>query len=147
MSNQGANLIDLCLIPLILIAYYQSLYLTSLLKLPSIYFYFILFVLIHLASSITILLSNYLAYKKWNSSLFLMGMGPAVTAFIALFVVNFLPFFKWPFYIFKFIPNFDFWIDPLIMGITAFITQLLLRNTLGLALDNHSNILIDNNKN
>lgn len=141
MSNISANLIDFLVIPLIMASYYQSLVLTSLLKLNTPYFYFILFLFIHFFSSVTIILSNYVSYGQLKGSMFLLGFGPTISAFIFLLFASLLPFLKWPFYIFKWIPNFDFWITPLMMGTIAFIVQIILRNTLGQALYTENHLL------
>lgn len=134
MSSKGANFIDFLLIPLVMGSYYQALSLTALLKLNTPYFYLILFLFIHLFSSITTILSNYVSYHKFKPSMFLLGFGPTVSAFIFLTLTIILPFFKWPFYILKWIPNFDFWITPIMMGFAAFFVQIILRKTLGEAL-------------
>jgi len=121
--------IDLLIIPLVMVSYYQSIKLTGLLNLGMIYFFFILFVIIHFFSSLLIILSNYAVYHQFRGSMWLLGFGPTIASLFALVLVTFLPFFKWPFYIFKWVPNFDKLITPFIMGIAAFITQILLRKT------------------
>ncbi len=128
-TSKAAYLIDLLIIPLIMVSYYQSLRLTALLDLGVIYFFFILFVMIHFCSSMITILSNYAVYRKIRGSMWLLGFGPTVVAIFTLLTINLLPFLKWPFYIFKWVPHFDKWITPFIMGLSAFITQVLLRKT------------------
>ena len=86
--------------------------------------------LIHVLSSILSLLSNYFIYGEFNRSMILTGFGPTFMAFSTLLLVNLLPFLKWPFYLFKWIPYFDSWITPFLMGLSAFITQVLIRKTI-----------------
>src|SRR2546423_696703 len=117
-------LIDLLIIPLVIVSYYQSIRLTGILNLGMIYFFFILFILIHFCSSLLIILSNYAVYRQFRGSMWLIGFGPTIAALFALFLVTFLPFLKWPFYIFKWVPNFDKLITPFIMGFSAFIAQV-----------------------
>lgn len=129
MVSKLAYLIDLLIIPLTMLSYYCSLVITSSLQLNVIYFYFLLFVMLHTFSSLLILFSNYVVYGKINVSLMQLGFGPTIGAFIALILVSVMPFLKWPLYIFKWMPNFDFWITPMIMGFSALFVQIFLRKT------------------
>ena len=124
-----AYFIDLLILPLIILAYFQSLQLTAILKLPMIYFFFILFIIIHIFSSMVAVLSNYYVHRRFKGSLWLMGFGPTIMSLLTLLVLNILPFLKWPFYLFKWLPFFDLWITPFIMGLVAFFTQIVLRKT------------------
>lgn len=124
------SLIDLLIIPLTMISYFQALKVTAMLNLGVGYFFLILFVMLHFFSSLMIIISNYSIYRQWKLSTWVIGMGPTVGAFLALFLITILPFLKWPFYIFKGIPNFELWINPLIMGVSAFITQIIMRKAL-----------------
>lgn len=139
MAYKVAYLIDLLILPLIILAYYQSLQLTALLNLPTIYFFFILFIIIHAFSSIIALLSNYYVYGRIKWSIWLLGFGPAIMTLLTLFIINVLPFLKWPFYLFKWLPLFDFWITPFIMGLIGFFTQLVLRKTVSETIYNIEN--------
>ncbi len=124
-----APIIDLCIIPLTMLSYYQSLRLTKFFSLNSVYFFFILFILVHISSSFIIILNNYIVFRKFRPSMWLIGFGPTIVAIITLLLITLLPFLKWPFYILKFIPNFDYWIEPFIIGLFSFFMQILLRKT------------------
>ena len=130
MSPIIAYLIDLLIIPLVIVSYDQSSTVIKKLNLAPIYFYFILFIFIHFSSSLVIILSNLVVYRKMKASLFVVGIGPTIAAFLTLLAITILPFLKWPFYILKWIPNFDQWIVPFIMGFSAFIVQIFLRKTI-----------------
>ena len=131
MAYKFAYFIDFMIWPLIILAYFQSYQLTALLKLPDIYFLFILFMLIHIYASIVAILSNYVDHGQLKASFWLMGFGPTLMALLTFFILTLLPFLKWPFYLLKWIPLFDLWITPFIMGLVAFITQMILRFILG----------------
>jgi hypothetical protein len=126
-----ANFIDLLIIPAIMASYYQSVIFAKDLKLSNPYFLLILFLLIHFVTSIIIILENYVQHRQLKLSLGVIGMGPTTVAFITLLAITILPFLKWPFYIFKWIPHFDQWIKPFIMGIFAFLAIYFLKQTLG----------------
>lgn len=130
MKRIPTYLIDFLIVPLTIFAYYQSLKLTNLLNSGTIYFLFILFIFIHFFSSLIAVISNYFAHGRLKKSLVLIGFGPTLMAFLTLFMIKLLPFLRWPFYIFKWIPFFDFWITPFIMGLSAFFTQVFLNITL-----------------
>jgi hypothetical protein len=147
-SSKIGYFIDLFLIPLTMLSYYLSMILTAFFNLGLIYFFCLLFIMIHLCSSLIIIVSNYVIYHKVRGSLGLLGFGPTIVALVTLLIINLLPFLKWPFYIFKWIPHFDQWITPFIMGFFAFITQVILRKTVNDAIleadEKISIIAIDN---
>lgn len=128
-TSKVAYLVDLLIIPLVMVSYYQSLKLTAFMGLGMIYFFFILFIFIHFFSSLIFVLSNYAIYRQVKWSMALLGFGPTLVAMVTLFMVNIMPFLKWPFYILKWIPLFDLWITPFIMGLSAFFAQVILRKT------------------
>lgn len=132
-------LIDLLVVPLTMLSFFGSKMLMDLLNVSKIHFVLILFVLIHVVSSLIGMMSNYWYNGKLNVSMILIGFGPSVMGIITYLMVNLLPFLKWPFYWMKWLPNFDLWITPLIIGLMVFISQIILRKTVGETIMNIDN--------
>jgi hypothetical protein len=125
-----SSLLDLAIIPLVVLAYSQSLQFSSMLNLSRLNFYLILFLMIHTFSSLLFVCKGYEAVGQWRPSVAIVGMGPTVIAMLTLLIVRILPFLKWPFSLFSSLPFYDIVIDPLIMGLSAYLTHLLLNKAL-----------------
>jgi hypothetical protein len=126
----NSSFLDILIVPLIFLAYYHSLQLSAMLNLSRINFYFILFLMIHIFSSIVFLFKGYESTGQWKPSIIIVGMGPTLVSLLTLFSIRVFPFLKWPFSFFSALPYYDLIIDPLIMGLSAYFSHLLLNKAL-----------------
>jgi len=117
---------NLLIIPLIMLAYFQADLLTTRLKLSYIYFYLFLFIFAHVASSLTFLLANREEGHPIRKSMVLQGFGPAMSALITALLLWLIPLLRGPFYLLKPIPYWQVWNTPLIIGLVAYIVQMIL---------------------
>ncbi len=120
--------IYIVILPLMVMVYYQSLRLAEILQLNRLHYYVILFSLIHLVSSCLLIVTNWSHYGLWKPAIGLAGMGPTIVALLTLLC---LPLLKLPLnWLFSSLPYYDILIDPLLMGISAYLTLILIDKAL-----------------